>query len=56
LKAAELKDIRLRKLELTQEQMAKKLDVHRHTIRRYERSRRNVPRWLEYATRYLVGR
>jgi transcriptional regulator with XRE-family HTH domain len=50
----ELRRIRAR-LGLTQQQMAKRLDLSRNTVSRYEAARR-VERWLEYAVLYLKGR
>ena len=50
---AQLKKLR-NKLDLSQEGLGDKLDCDGRTIRRYEAVGAIIPKWLEYAVKYLA--
>jgi DNA-binding transcriptional regulator YiaG len=55
LNGREFRNIRLR-LDLTQEALARRLERNRETVNAWECGRRNIPRVIDYAMRYLLQR
>jgi transcriptional regulator with XRE-family HTH domain len=55
LTGPEFRKIRLR-LGLTQDEIARELDIDRRTVGRWERGEVNVPKVVAFAMKYLVLR